>query len=154
MHGPRWRGLGPHPDPGARGGMSRSYRHDLGGMRDAPVADMREHLIVDPADLSKMHQELEELRAQLSDAFSAEEMDAIREQLAARADAAERAREETEWHVRVELARVREAEQMCARAAHEMREISASLARLLGEEDTVVTRTRPTLTPARKRMLA
>src|SRR5262245_32083661 len=108
----------PHP-------KSRSYRRDPGGMRDANPEIMREHIIVDPDELQKMQEELDELRAKLSDAFSTEEMDAIREQLAARADAAERAREETEWHVRVELARVREAESMCARAALEMREISA-----------------------------
>jgi hypothetical protein len=131
-----------------------SYRGDPGGMCDARPEAMREHVLVDPRDLSEMQKELEELRAKLADAFSAEEMDAIREQLAERAQAAEQAREETEWHVRVELARVREAESMCARAALEMREISASLARLLGEEDTVVTRARPTLTPVRKRMLA
>ena len=112
---------------------------------------MRDQIHVDRRRIEALESELMELRAQLRDAFSAEEMDAIREQLAARAQEAETARDELEWSVRVELARVREAQAGCTRAAAEMGEIAHSLASLLGEEDTVVT-VRPF--SARRRMYA
>ncbi len=90
--------------------------------------------------LEQLELEVAELRRRLADAFSIEEMDAIREQLAARAEGAERAREELEWNVRLELARVREAEGACAHAAGEVRRAARSLATLLGdvEDDTDV----------------
>jgi hypothetical protein len=112
---------------------------------------MRDQILVDRHRLQTLEREVQELSAKLADAFSAEEMDAIREQLAARVAEAETAREELEWNLRVELARVREVEQSCIRAAHEMREVAGSLARLLGEEDTIVTAVRPL---GRRRMFA
>ena len=110
---------------------------------------MRDHL-VDRHRIEELERQLSEIRDQLGEAFSVEEMDAIREQLSARAEEAERAREELEWSVRMELARVREAAS-CSRAASEMRHVAASLASLLGEEE-VVTSVRPYST--RRRMFA
>ena len=85
----------------------------------------------------RLEAEVAELKKRLADAFSVEEMDAIREQLAERAVLAERERDE--------------AEAAAARAATEMRRVSSALATLLGEEDTVVTSLRP---GGRRRMFA
>jgi DNA repair exonuclease SbcCD ATPase subunit len=94
--------------------------------------------------------EVADLKARLGEAFNVEEMDAIREQLSERAEAAERAHEELEWNVRLELARVREAEQSCAHAAQEMRRAATALASLLGENENVVSMR----VPSRRRLYA
>jgi hypothetical protein len=115
---------------------------------------MRDQILV---DVDEMEQEIASLRSRLADAFSAEEMDAIREQLLARAEAAEQARdqlqgrvqtaeqahEEMEFKVRMQLARIRDAEASCERAAAEMREVAASLAKLLGEEPSAASKPPP-----------
>ena len=94
--------------------------------------------------------EVADLRARLGTAFSVEEMDAIREQLSERAEAAERAYEDLEWNVRLELARVREAEASCAHAAIEMRRAATALSSLLGDNENVVTMR----VPSRRRLYA
>ena len=116
---------------------------------------MRDQILVDRKRIEQLEHEVSSLRSRLGDAFSVEEMDAIREQLAARAEDAERAREELEWNVRMELSRVREAELSCQRAAAEMRQVASSLASLLGdeeEEEKTVMGVRPFST--RRRMFA
>jgi hypothetical protein len=115
------------------------------------LAHMPNH-VIDRHRIQQLEAQVEDLRGKLADTFSSEEMDAIREQLGKRAEDAERAQEELEWNVRMELSRVREAEASCSRAAAEMRQVAATLAKLLGEEDTVVTTVRPF--PPRRRMLA
>jgi hypothetical protein len=65
-------------------------------------------------------------------------------------DAAAKAREDIEWNVRVELARVREAEACALRAATEMGRVASALAELLGEDDSMVTQIRT----GRRRMFA
>jgi hypothetical protein len=115
---------------------------------------MRDPILV---DVDEMEQELESLRSRLADSFSGEEMDAIREQLEARAEtaekahlllqgrvqAAEQAREDMEFKVRLQLAKVRDAEAACERAAAEMREVAAQLAKILGEEAAAATKPPP-----------
>ena len=122
-------------------------------MRDAKHPGMRDQILVDRKRIQQLESEILDLKARLSDAFSAEEMDAIREQLASRVEQAEKAHEELEWNVRMELSRVREAEASCQRAAAEMRQVAASLASLLGEEEPTVMGVQP-FNARRRRMFA
>jgi hypothetical protein len=71
---------------------------------------MREMIIISAEELDEIKAETERLRRELHDRFTQDEMDAIREQLEQRVRAVEAAREELEWRLRVELARVREAQ--------------------------------------------
>ncbi len=98
---------------------------------------MRDRLPTARETIERLENEVAELKRRAADTFSGEEMDAVREQLAERATCAEQAREEIEWKVRVELARVREAEATALRAATEMRRVAVSLAALLGEEEVL-----------------
>lgn len=71
--------------------------------------------------------------------FSSEEMQAIREQYEERIAAVEERREELEWKLRLDLAKIRDAELHARRAADEMRRVELSLEALLAEgEDTQV----------------
>jgi predicted nuclease with TOPRIM domain len=76
-----------------------------------------------------------ELERKLGQAFSVEEMDVLREQLAERAERAEAAREALEWRLRMELQRVREAEMMCKSASREMHQASNAIGGLLDDDD-------------------
>lgn len=119
-------------------------------MRDLPPVP------VSRQRLNELEATVQELKSKLADAFSVEEMDCIREQLTERAIVAEEAREQLEWNVRMELARVREAEAGALRAANDMRRIAASLANLLGDEDHDVTQPSLAMRPVavRRRMHA
>jgi hypothetical protein len=75
--------------------------------------------------------------------FNSEEMQAIREQYEERILVAEERREELEWKVRMELAKIRDAELAARRAADEMRQIEIKLQGLLTEED--ITQVRSTV---------
>lgn len=82
--------------------------------------------------------------AQTGEVFSAEEMQAIREQYEERIATVEARREELEWKLRLELAKIRDAELHARRAADEMRRVEQSLQALLDEgEDTHVRSTVP-----------
>ena len=94
---------------------------------------------------SELEAQVQALKAQLAEAFSVEEMDCIREQLAERARSAKEARDQLEWKLRMELVRVREAESSALRAASEMGQVAASIASLLGEEDDENEDTRPAI---------
>jgi hypothetical protein len=74
-------------------------------------------------------------RSSPGELFNAEEMQAIREQYVERVEAAEGRREELEWKLRVELAKIRDAELSSRRAADEMRRIELTLQALLCEDD-------------------
>ncbi len=111
---------------------------------------MRDRLPTSRETIEALRNEVAELKRRVSDTFSVEEMDAIREQLAERAACAEQAREEIEWSVRVELSRVREAEAAAMRAAGEMRKVAVALATLLGEEESIV----PVRTKVGRRLFA
>lgn len=80
-----------------------------------------------------------------SELFNAEEMQAIREQYVERVEAAEARRDELEWKLRMELAKIRDAELSSRRAADEMRRIEITLQALLTDEedDTQVRSTVP-----------
>lgn len=88
--------------------------------------------------------ELDELKRQADlakgETFNVEEMQAIREQYEARAVAAEQRCEELEWRVRLELAKIRDAELSARRAADEIRRVELTLTAMLGgdEEPTEV----------------
>jgi len=82
--------------------------------------------------------------------FNAEEMQAIRDQYEERLLVEQERREELEWKVRLELARIRDAELSARRSADEIRRVELTLQALLVEgEDTQVRSTgpSPTLTP-------
>jgi hypothetical protein len=75
--------------------------------------------------------------------FNSEEMQAIREQYEERLLVEVEKREELEWKVRMELARIRDAELSARRAADEMRQIEIKLQGLLMDED--ITQVRSTV---------
>lgn len=86
-----------------------------------------------------------EAGAQPGELFSAEEMQAIREQYEERVAVVEARREELEWKLRLELAKIRDAELHARRAADEMRRVEQSLQALLDEgDDTQVRSVVPT----------
>jgi hypothetical protein len=102
-----------------------------------------------------------DLERKLGQAFSVEEMDVLREQLAERAERAEAAQEALEWQLRMELQRVRDAEASCTAASREMRRASNAIAGLLDDHDDSITMLTtddesPTLraVPVRRRVLA
>jgi hypothetical protein len=91
--------------------------------------------------------EYEELQAQAKggagdtgELFNAEEMQAIRDQYEERILVEQERREELEWRLRMELAKIRDAELSARRAADEMRRIEATLQGLLTEEDVTEVR--------------
>lgn len=76
--------------------------------------------------------------------FDAEEMLAIREQYEERIVAVEQRREELEWKLRLELAKIRDAELHARRAGDDLRRIEQTLQALLAEgDDTEVRSTVP-----------
>ena len=76
-----------------------------------------------------------EAGTQTGELFSAEEMQAIREQYEERVAVVEQRREELEWRLRLEVAKIRDAELHARRAADEMRRVEQSLQALLDEGD-------------------
>ncbi len=78
-----------------------------------------------------------------TETFSAEEMQAIRDQYEERIAVAEERREELEWRLRLELAKIRDAELSARRAADEMRRVEQTLAALVADTDD--TEVRPTV---------
>jgi predicted nuclease with TOPRIM domain len=86
---------------------------------------------------SQLESRVRELETKLGQAFSAEEMDILREQLSERATEAVEQQEALEWKVRMELARVREAERKCLAATMELRRTASALAVILGDEAPV-----------------
>jgi hypothetical protein len=79
-------------------------------------------------------------RADTSELFNAEEMRAIRDQYEERILVEQQRREELEWKLRMELARIRDAELAARRAADEIRLIEQTLQGLLAEDDTTQVR--------------
>jgi hypothetical protein len=86
--------------------------------------------------------------------FNAEEMQAIRDQYEERIAVEQERREELEWRMRMELAKIRDAELSARRAADEIRRIELTVqAMLVDGEDTQVRSVGPsaTLTPVAPR---
>ena len=82
--------------------------------------------------------EYEALRKQAQtqgESFNAEEMQAIREQYEERVARADERREELEWKLRMELAKIRDAESSARRSADEMQRVEQSLVRILEESE-------------------
>lgn len=97
--------------------------------------------------------EYEELKARADSAagdtgelFNSEEMQAIRDQYEERIIVEQEKREELEWKLRMELAKIRDAELSARRAADEMRRIELTLQGLLTDED--ITQVRSTVPSA------
>jgi hypothetical protein len=90
--------------------------------------------------------EYEELKqrakAASGEMFSAEEMQAIREQYVERIEAAEARRDELEFKMRVELAKIRDAELATRRVADGIRSIEMTLSALLSDDEDA-TQVRP-----------
>jgi hypothetical protein len=94
--------------------------------------------------------EYEELKARgrsaagdTGELFNSEEMQAIRDQYEERIIVEQEKREELEWKLRMELAKIRDAELSARRAADEMRRIELTLQGLLTDED--ITQVRSTV---------
>jgi hypothetical protein len=86
--------------------------------------------------------------------FNAEEMQAIRDQYEERIVVEQERREELEWKMRMELAKIRDAELSARRAADEIRRVELTIqAMLVDGEDTQVRSVGPsaTLTPVAPR---
>ena len=82
--------------------------------------------------------EYEALRKQAQtqgESFNAEEMQAIREQYEERVALADERREELEWKLRLELAKIRAAAEGARRSADDMQRIEQSLVRILEESE-------------------
>ena len=73
--------------------------------------------------------------ARTGELFNSEEMQAIRDQYEERIIVEQEKREELEWRLRMELAKIRDAELSSRRAADEMRRIELTLQGLLTDED-------------------
>jgi hypothetical protein len=91
--------------------------------------------------------EYEELKAQArgsvgdtGELFNAEEMQAIRDQYEERILVEQERREELEWKVRMELAKIRDSELAARRAADEIRQVETRLQRLLADDDATEVR--------------
>ncbi len=85
--------------------------------------------------------------------FNAEEMLAIREQYEERVLVEQEKREELEWKLRMELAKIRDAELSARRAADEMRRIELTLQALLTMDEDI-TEVRSTVPSARLQPVA
>jgi hypothetical protein len=85
--------------------------------------------------------------------FNSEEMQAIRDQYEERIVVEQEKREELEWKLRLELAKIRDAELSARRAADEMRRIELTLQALLTSDEDV-TEVRSTVPSARLQPVA
>ena len=111
------------------------------GTRDAALGRMAVRKTM--PTYAELQAKVAELEHRLSLAFSVEEMDILREQLADRAVRAEEAYEALEWRLRAELQRVRDAGERCSAAAREMQHAASSVAMLFDDEEEA-TDVRPT----------
>ena len=94
--------------------------------------------------------EYDELQAQAAggvgssgELFNCEEMQAIRDQYEERILVEQERREELEWRLRMELAKIRDAELSARRAADEMRRVELTLQGMLADDD--ITQVRSTV---------
>ena len=94
-----------------------------------------ELVVLTKAEYDELKARAEGSAGDTGELFNSEEMQAIRDQYEERILVAEERREELEWKVRMELAKIRDAELAARRAADEMRQIEIKLQGLLTEED-------------------
>jgi hypothetical protein len=112
---------------------------------------MREMIIISAEELDEIKDEARRLREEMSDRFTAEEMDIIREQQERRVEKAERAREEMEWQIRLELARAREAEHTARRLHQEVQKVLKALQTVISNSEDL---SAPGFTPVVVRRVA
>ncbi len=105
-----------------------------------------ELVVLTKAEYDELKARAEGSAGDAGETFSAEEMQAIRDQYEERILVEQERREELEWKLRLELAKVRDAELSARRAADEIRRIEQTLQGLLTEED--ITQVRSTVPSA------
>jgi hypothetical protein len=110
---------------------------------------MREMIIISAEELDELKAEADRLRAEVRELFTQAEVNAIREQQEARLRAVERVREEIEWQVRLELARVIQAEEGARLLAADMRRLLTTLKALLAPLDQALA---PVVVPPMRRV--
>jgi hypothetical protein len=94
-----------------------------------------ELVVLTKAEYDELKARAEGSAGDTGELFNSEEMQAIRDQYEERILVAEERREELEWKVRMELARIRDAELSARRAADEIRQVEIKLQGLLMEDD-------------------
>jgi hypothetical protein len=123
----------------------------LAGRSDKPMrAD--ELVVLTKAEYDELKARPEGGAGDTGELFNSEEMQAIRDQYEERIIVEQEKREELEWKLRMELARIRDAELSARRAADEMRRIELTLQGLLTDED--ITEVRSTVPSARLQAVA
>lgn len=111
-----------------------------------------ELVVLTKAEYDELKARAEGSRGDTGELFNAEEMQAIRDQYEERVIVEQEKREELEWKLRMELAKIRDAELSARRAADEMRRIELTLQGLLTDED--ITEVRSTVPSARLQPVA
>jgi len=111
-----------------------------------------ELVVLTKAEFDELKARAEGSRGDTGELFNAEEMQAIRDQYEERIIVEQEKREELEWKLRMELAKIRDAELSARRAADEMRRIELTLQGLLTDED--ITEVRSTVPSTRLQPVA
>ena len=96
-----------------------------------------ELVVLTKAEYDELKAGAEGSRGDTGELFNSEEMQAIRDQYEERILVEQEKREELEWKLRLELARIRDAELASRRAADEMRRIELTLQALLTTDEDV-----------------
>jgi hypothetical protein len=99
---------------------------------------MREMIIISAEELDEIKGEADRLRRKMRDLFTADEVEAIREEQERRVRDALNAREELEWQLRFELARVREAEGSPIKLGQAVKQLLTSLEALVSTGETSI----------------
>jgi hypothetical protein len=94
-----------------------------------------ELVVLTKAEYDELKGRADGAAGQTGELFNSEEMQAIRDQYEERIIVEQEKREELEWKLRMELAKIRDAELSSRRAADEMRRIELTLQGLLTDED-------------------
>ena len=96
-----------------------------------------ELVVLTKAEHDELKARAEGSRGDTGELFNSEEMQAIRDQYEERILVEQERREELEWKLRLELAKIRDAELSARRAADEMRRIELTLQALLTTDEDV-----------------
>jgi hypothetical protein len=113
-----------------------------------------ELVVLTKAEYDELKRRAEGGAGDTGELFNAEEMQAIRDQYEERILVEQERREELEWKLRMELAKIRDAELASRRAADEMRRIEQTLQALLADDDVTQVRSSvpsPSLQPVAPR---
>ena len=99
-----------------------------------------ELVVLTKAEYDELKGRADGAAGQTGELFNSEEMQAIRDQYEERIIVEQEKREELEWKLRMELAKIRDAELSARRAADEMRQIEIKLQGLLMDEEVTQVR--------------